>query len=306
MTEYSKIKNIVCEDFKNLQNYICSALKKEKTALTADLSAYINSGSKQLRACQIFLFSRLLYGKTDENSLKLACAVEIIHNATLIHDDIIDGSEKRRGKCTLNKKYDNRLAIIAGDFLLSSAIKQLCEIGCPKIIDNFSDCLIKLCKGEIDQYFSKNSTPSLEQYLDKSASKTASLFISALKSLADINNDATNCETLAKFAEHYGKAFQLRDDLNNLLDESSQKPLFSDISNGIYTAPVIFTFGENKDLSNISAEKIIEKSRNTEAITKTEELIAAEIQKAKTELSKLAENEYTQAIRNLCNLATKD
>lgn len=304
---YLQIKQLVSEDFNKLSKVINETLElisKESTILSAELSNYLNSSSKQLRSCLIFLFSQLLYKKTTSSIIKLAAAVELIHNATLIHDDIIDNADYRRGEKAIHKKFGNKLSIITGDYLLSLAIKLLTSTENPQIISNFSDCLNELCKGEINQYFSAKSTQSIEEYLKKTRAKTSSLFCAALKSLADLENN-THKKNLYNFATYFGTAFQIKDDLNNFTNENNKKPLYLDIENGNFPPPVIYAFGENKNLSEINTEEIIAKASQEKYLNKTKDLIKNQANAAQKILSNLPQNLYNEAIQNLCKNITK-
>ena len=299
---YNEIKKLVQSDFDKMSDFLhkTASLAGEYDAVFRQkIDIFLNQSSKQLRSCLIFLFSRLLYDEVDENTIKLAGAVEIIHNATLIHDDIIDNAEIRRGKTSLHKIYGNRLSIIAGDLLLSSAIKILTTIKVPAIIDAFADCLENLCKGEIKQYFSERKTPTIESYIQKSEAKTASLFVASLSSLAVINCSPYK-KDLENFARHFGIAFQIKDDLKNITDEQDLKPLLTDLNNGIYTAPIIFAFGENENLSEKTTEEILSQATKEENILKTKQLIEQHANKAITSIENLPHDTYYNAIVSLC------
>lgn len=306
---YKAVTEIVSDDFERLSDFIKKTVSDEKIIpsqiFREEITSYLTGASKRIRSALIFLFSHLFYEKVDENTIKLAAAVEIIHNATLIHDDIIDRAQIRRGKATFHTKYDTRLAIIAGDFLLSIAISILSELKELEIINNFTKCLVALCRGEVEQYFAKNTTPTLEQYLEKSEAKTSSLFAAALTSLAVLNSDTYNKDMLQSFAKHFGRAFQLRDDLSNFLDEDLKKPLYADLENGIYTAPVIFAFGEKKDLKCYTSEEIFEKSTGTGTIKFTENLLNSELNASCKLLSQHNNNPYCRAITDICTLLKK-
>lgn len=301
---YPEIKLLVADDLEKRSSTILDTLLNSGLAtddFLSELNNYLQNGSKQLRSCLIFLFSKALFGECTTQTIKLAAAVELIHNATLVHDDIIDEADIRRGKTALHKKYGNKLAIISGDFLLSLAINLLNSLNNLNIIDNFSVCLNALCRGEIEQYFSQKTTPSIEQYLKKSEFKTASLFIAGLKSLSTLNNDKFNSQMLA-FAKHFGTAFQISDDLKNLSQTPSGKPILNDIKSGLYTAPVIYAFGENKNLSEYSPEQIFETAMQPDAQLKTIQLLTKEKELAKSQLLSFSNTKYKQALINLCNI----
>lgn len=301
---YPEIKLLVADDLEKmsstlLDTFLNSGLANDE--FLSELNNYLKIGSKQLRACLIFLFSKALFGECTEQTSRLAAAVELIHNATLIHDDIIDEADIRRGKTAIHKKYGNKLAIISGDFLLSLAMNLLNSLNNLNIIDNFAVCLNALCSGEIEQYFSQKTTPSIEQYLKKSEAKTASLFAAGLKSLSNLNNDQFITPML-EFAKHFGTAFQISDDLKNLSQTPDGKPILNDIKSGLYTAPVIYAFGENKNLSEYSPEEIFETTMQPDAQLKTIQLLTKEKERAKSQLLCLPNTKYKQALINLCNI----
>lgn len=300
--KYEDIKNVVAEDFVRLNFSISSLFDNQGTFVSEDLKNFILNKSKQLRSCLLFLFSHMLYGKVSDDVIKLAMAIEIIHNATLIHDDIIDDAIIRRNQQTIHHKYDNKLAIIAGDYLLTIAIKLLLELKKTEILEIFSTCLFNLCNGEIKQYFSKNMTTSIDAYLEKSQAKTSSLFSASLISLAMLNNDEKNADLLGAFADNFGLAFQIRDDLNNFSEDKENKPVLKDIENGIYTAPTIFAYGKDVDLSSYSVEDIVSISQKTENIKKTEMLIQKYKNLAINGLLPYSDSIYKSALLRLCNI----
>lgn len=306
-SSYSEIKSLFAEEYQKTDAFIKEVLfpiENYNEQFFENLSFCLSGPSKQLRSCLIFLFTRATGGKIDNNTIKLAAAVEIIHNATLIHDDIIDDADIRRGQKTLHKNYNSKLAIIAGDYLLSCAIKILSDIQNHDIIESFADALKQLCKGEIRQYFAEKRTPSIFEYVEKSNAKTASLFTAALKSAALLNKSLFIKE-LEIFAKNFGIAFQIKDDLNNFIDEKFKKPLLLDMNSGIYTAPVIFAFGEKKDLSAILTETIYKKSVEEENILQTKKLIISKMNIAKNALIPLPESVYKNAITAICDFLCK-
>ena len=302
--KYNQIKNL-CNDFysemENFVTQIFSNLEINHNEYFCDLKNYLFGNSKQIRSCLIFLFANNLgYKPNDMDIIKLATAVEIIHNATLIHDDIIDNSPIRRGNISLHEKYNNKLGVISGDFLLSIAFNLLLDLP-QSVMKNFAICLNSLCFGEINQYFSIKTTPTVEEYLKKSEQKTASLFIAALKSLMEIKNSELSIAA-EKFALHFGRAFQINDDLKNIISTDKNKPILNDIEQGIYTIPVIYAFGELQDLSLTPENEIIEKTTNKSAINKTKKILDIELNTAISCLKNFPENDYKYSIIELCEL----
>ena len=118
--------------------------------------------------------------KIDEKQIVFQSAIELVHNASLIHDDVIDESQSRRAVQTINSKFGNKLAVITGDYLLSVALKKIRTLDAPEIIDMFAQTLDDMCQGEIKQDFSRFKIPSIEEYLEKTRLKTAKLFETAI------------------------------------------------------------------------------------------------------------------------------
>ena len=208
-------------------------------ALAKEIEEFLQAPSKRIRS----LFS-ILYMRASKMYLlpvhyELFAAVELIHNASLIHDDVIDESKLRRNKKTLNDTFDNRLAVISGDYLLGAALKKLVKIASLKVIDIFADALKTMCKGEVCQYFNRFKKTDIETYIEKSTQKTASLFVSTLHA-AIVLADGGFDEKSREFAETFGLAFQIRDDLLNVINKDKSKSA-SDVDEGIYTAPMILS-----------------------------------------------------------------
>jgi len=240
------------------------------------------------------LFARALFGGVSQKHYNIAAAIELIHNATLIHDDVIDSSDERRGNETLNKAFDAKLAVVAGDFLFTLAFMQISKTGSVEIIDIYAQALKEICTGEIEQYFNKFKVPSIEDYIEKSKNKTAMLFYVGLYSAFLNDVDEEKLEKIKDFALNFGIAFQIKDDLVNVLN-ADKNAASDDIKNGIYTAPVIFSSGEGRVESG-------EGKVESGAIQKTKNLIKKYVDKAVDNLDIINDNEYKKAIKRICEL----
>lgn len=251
-------------------------------ALAKEIEEFLQAPSKRIRS----LFS-ILYMRASKMYLlpvhyELFAAVELIHNASLIHDDVIDESKLRRNKKTLNDTFDNRLAVISGDYLLGAALKKLVKIASLKVIDIFADALKTMCKGEVCQYFNRFKKTDIETYIEKSTQKTASLFVSTLHA-AIVLADGGFDEKSREFAETFGLAFQIRDDLLNVINKDKSKSA-SDVDEGIYTAPLILS-------DNLP-----------DGIEKTRDLLNNYVNCAKHCISDLEDSIYKAALNELLEL----
>lgn len=275
--KYNNILNYEQENIKLvLKNMMFGIVVQEP--LKSKLFELLNAPSKHIRPLVSFLYLKALGEKIDDAQILYQSAIELVHNASLIHDDVIDDSKVRRSLPTLNSQFGNKLAVMTGDYLLSRAMQKVLDIGNLELVKLFSDTLEVMSSGEISQHFGKFQIPTIEEYIKKSEQKTAKLFETAICGsllVAKSNNDGLD------FAKNFGIAFQIRDDLINC------KTTNTDISDGIYTAPVIFS-GDTKVTSD--------------AIEKTKSLLNNYIDEALKCLSKIDENEYKLALVELLEL----
>jgi all-trans-nonaprenyl-diphosphate synthase len=184
----------------------------------------------------------------------LALLIEMIHVASLIHDDVVDGSDMRRGGATLHAQFGVKLAVLAGDFLLARASVVLGGLHDTRVVQLVSTALDSLVTGELMQISSRegsaeNCNHMLSQYLRKTYMKTASLISSATKSTALLSDRAASdsvVDSCERFGYHLGMAFQVVDDILDFVGQSDSlgKPVQADMKLGIATAPVLFASKE--------------------------------------------------------------
>ena len=245
--------------------------------LDKELDDFLQSPSKRIRTVLTVLYMRASKLYLLPEHYELLAAVELVHNASLIHDDVIDESKTRRQRKSLNEKFDNKLAVISGDYLLGCALKKFVKINSAEITDIFADTLKDMCKGEVKQYFNRFKKTDIENYIEKSTLKTSSLFVSVLKSSIILAGE-TDYDLAVEFAENFGIAFQIRDDMLNIIKNGK------DIDDGIYNAPLILS--ENID----------------EGIEKTKILLNNYINCARHCVNKLNESVYKAALLELLEL----
>ena len=291
-TEYEKITDCVKQDILNFKDF-CSLKFSEDIDIERILSEHLSHCGKMIRPLLVFLFTRAAGIAPDERHFSLAFCVEMLHNASLIHDDIIDNAEYRRGVQTLHNRFDSRFAVIAGDYLLAKAIESLSFLKSPEVIDIHAGYIKMLISGETKQYFSRYDILSMDDYIEKSANKTASLFLASLKSLSVLNRSAD----LDGFARNFGIAFQIHNDLKNFREKAGE-----DLKNGIYTAPVIFYLKDN-NMTKINNIDEFLKSADRELLEeKTRKLIENFGTLAIENIKSLEDNQYKRAVIDLCRL----
>lgn len=177
-----------------------------------ELKKFIITGSKLIRSKVVLLYLKAYNCNITDDIYNIISAGEIIHNASLLHDDVIDNAEYRRKETTIAKKYTDKISILAGDYLLSFAMEKILFNKNFHIIELYKKCTQEMSCAEIKQYFLKNSTPSLDDYIKICLGKTARLFSTMLEASAHISEID---ESLARsFGEVFGIYFQIKNDLN--------------------------------------------------------------------------------------------
>lgn len=305
-TKYNQIKILVEDDLNILESEL-NILFSGENPLDKKLLSFLTAPSKRLRPLLGFLFLRNVFGEINQAQRDILLAVELIHNATLIHDDVIDESSKRRNQKTINAQFDSNLAVVAGDYLLSVALEKIMSAKSFEVFELFSSALKSLCLGEINQYFNKFNVPSIEDYIEKSEQKTAILFKAGVLGgliLSQQPYDENLKQVASDFSQNFGIAFQIRDDLINILKADDLKPCQNDLSSGVYTAPVIFAHEENPQI--LEFENIISKINSSRAIVKTKALMDNYFYKSNLALNMNEDNKYKQALLKLTEILKED
>ena len=212
---------------------------------------------KQLRP-RLCLLSAGLCGEPTENTYRAAALIEMIHVATLIHDDVVDDANLRRGWPSINRVWKNKLSILVGDFMFSKALTNMIHLKDFDALDILSSTAERLSQGEIQQIekaIKKNMTEKI--YYQMVSDKSASLFSAACKlGIMTVTEDNDKREALAKFGEKFGLVFQIKDDLLDITGnvEGLGKPAGFDLKKNILTLPLIYLF-ENLPVSEAKVVK---------------------------------------------------
>lgn len=226
-----------------VDEYIRAGLKSKQKTLTEALEGLLNSGGKRIRPAMVLLSGK--FGKfKKEKLIPLAAGVEILHMATLVHDDIIDESRLRRGAPTVQARYGKDIAVFTGDFLLTRAFGVITRKTSFENLQHLARVIKAICEGEIDQYESRyNRDVSLKHYLKRIGRKTALLFaLSCHVGAQESKCSPAITRNLRMFGYNLGMAFQITDDLLDFSGTQQQvgKPVGSDFMQGVYTLPVIY------------------------------------------------------------------
>ena len=265
---YLELNNLLGDKLQKVENLIQEKLKSEVNLIQKMSNHHLRSGGKRLRALLTLESAKLTGYKEDKRDINLAACVELIHSATLLHDDVIDESELRRGVKTTNSVWGNQSSILVGDYLLSRCFEMMVEDGDLEVLKLLSSTSSKIAQGEVLQLQHKGEADLLEEtYIDIINLKTASLFSAATKTGACLSgsNDKEK-KALESYGRNLGLAFQIADDA---LDFYAKEKLFGkeigkDFFEGKVTIPMIIIFQKgNKEEKNFLNE-ILRKEKRTE------------------------------------------
>lgn len=231
------------KDLMKIKNIIKESIRSNENIVEDPLLGLINSGGKLLRPAFVLLSGR--FGKYDAEKLyPIASVMELLHMATLVHDDIIDKADLRRGSITVQSKYGSDRAVFIGDFLFCKCFMLLSDNSSIENMKTLSKVMSKICIGEIREFSSKrNIHISIMDYLKIIRSKTAALFsLSFYAGAHESQCSRKLCSKLANIGLNIGMAFQIIDDILDCTGSAEiiGKPTAHDIKDGIYTLPVIY------------------------------------------------------------------
>ena len=318
MKNFSEIHSLMKSDMEKTDNILIDRLNSN-VDLISQMSHYIiASGGKRIRPLLLLLCARATnYGGTEHHAM--AVVIELIHTATLLHDDVVDESTTRRNQDTANELWGNAASVLVGDFLYSRAFEILVEPNSMSIMRILSKATNQIAEGEVLQLLNiRNANVSQTKYFNVIEQKTARLFEAACKIgalLSDSSEKTIN--SLGDFGLHLGIAFQIIDDALDYESNSTTmgKEVGDDLSEGKITLPMIYALektsgSENKilrdaiktaDASNI--DKIINILCSVNAFEFTRKIAENESQKALKSLKNIPDSEYRSALKLLCELS---
>jgi len=217
--------------------------------LGAALDHLLSSGGKRIRPTVTLLMGGMLDADPDR-LINLAAAIEMLHTATLVHDDLIDGALLRRGIPTLNAQWTPAATVLAGDFIFARAAKLASQTNNVEVMQMFAETLSVIVNGEITQMFTNQGATRYQEYLERIYAKTASLFEVATTAAAVLSGVSEDIrESARRYGYEIGMAFQIVDDILDFTGEQTTvgKPVASDLRNGLITLPAIYYFENHLD-----------------------------------------------------------
>ncbi len=231
----------VREDMLAVEARMRSAPGETNPQIEFAINQLLSSGGKRIRPTLVLLVGGM-FGATHRQLISLAAAIELLHTATLVHDDLIDGSLIRRGNPTLNSQWPPAATVLTGDYAFAHAAHLAAETGHLPLMKLFARTLMTMVNGEITQLFNIGTDDLVQDYSDRIYAKTASLFEAAAYGAAIIANcEASIAKEMRSFGYEIGMAFQIVDDVLDFtgLQEQVGKPLANDLRQGIITLPTI-------------------------------------------------------------------
>jgi geranylgeranyl pyrophosphate synthase len=217
--------------------------------LKVALDHLLSSGGKRVRPTAAILTGEML-GADPEKIISLAAAIELLHTATLVHDDLIDGSRLRRGFPTLNAQWTPAATVLTGDFIFACAARLAAETESVELMRIFAQTLSTIVNGEVTQLFSRSSSIYYEDYLERIYAKTASLFELATMAAAMLSPlSGETIDPAQRFGYGIGMAFQIIDDVLDFtgVQDAVGKPVANDLRQGLITLPTIYYYRSHPD-----------------------------------------------------------
>lgn len=240
----------IADKLKRVDNIIQENLKSRNGPLEELLKNL--AGGKRLRPAFVILSAA--FGKQrDDKLLDSAAGIEILHMATLVHDDIIDDAGVRRGEITINKRHGDKMAVYIGDYLLTRAVMLLSRALPEDRLEQIARGVKSICEAEVEQFYSRfHPEVSLVTYLKRIARKTSAMFSFSCGEGVFLSKCPDKYKrNLVKFGFYYGMAFQIQDDILNLTEDMDKtgKPRGNDIQEGVITIPLILALRNNPDFA---------------------------------------------------------
>ncbi len=313
-----QIRALVQSDMQSMEDRISQQLATERELIFQLSNHLIGSGGKRIRPLLLILCSRSFDYQGDAH-IQLGAIIELIHTATLIHDDVVDNSKLRRGKQTTKEIWGNEASVLVGDFLYSRTFQMMIDLGDLAIMKVIADTTNVMASGEVLQLMNRHNPEISEQdYLDTIHFKTASLFEAATRLSAMISQQSPErVEQLAAYGKNLGMAFQLIDDALDYQANAEQlgKNIGDDLAEGKTTLPLIYTLQQGSATQQRIIRQAIEQGsladlsliqqaiHDTQAVAYTQKMAEHYAQLACQALQELAPSPYVTALSSLTAFA---
>lgn len=250
-----RYRALLHDELETVEQLMLSTLTDVPPSVRHAVTELIRNGGKRLRPALVLLSSHICEADL-KRALPIAAAVELLHTATLIHDDLIDNAAVRRGTETLNTHWSAAATVLAGDTAFAWAAKLANQGQSLALMDHFAGTLVTICSGELNQMFKRDSIPTHAEYYTRIFAKTASLFTLATEVGALLANCTTaQVQHAQQFGKLLGEAFQIADDVLDLMGDADTlgKPVGEDVRQGLVTLPVLCYLDSHLDDTRVQA-----------------------------------------------------
>ncbi|MGH1536873.1 MAG: polyprenyl synthetase family protein [Gammaproteobacteria bacterium] len=316
--DFKSVQGLVAEDMEGVNSAIRQYLHSDVALISQMANYIINSGGKRLRPIMAILCARACGYAGNKHSL-VAAIIEFIHTATLLHDDVVDESNLRRGHETANAIWGNESSVLVGDFVFSRSFEMMVDVGEMRVMEILARASNTIAEGEVMQLLNCNDPDTTEErYMMVIQSKTAKLFEAACQLGAVLAGESSEVEqACAAYGTHIGTAFQLKDDLLDYQasPEEMGKNLGDDLAEGKPTLPLIYALknssGEASEMlrnaiingGKQNMQEILKVIESSNAIVYTEEAANQQANIARQQIELLPYNKYRDALLELADFA---
>ena len=298
-TTLDAIRGPVEDDLDAFRSYFREAMRSDHTLLDKITQYVLWQKGKRIRPLLVLLSAKACTGAASDITHRAAALVELLHTATLVHDDVVDDAERRRGVFSINALWKNKIAVLMGDFLLSRGLLLSLDHDDYTILHTLSDAVRRMSEGELLQ-IEKSRLLDIDEetYFRIISDKTASLISACTKSGAvSVTEDETLIERMDRFGETLGLAFQIRDDLFDFSTEQSGKPIGIDLQEKKMTLPLIVALREASRSNRKRILKIVDQDDKSRSDLRTVASFVTDhggIEYARSRMEALAEEAKSQ------------
>lgn len=315
MSQLSEIKKPISEDLKEFQKVFRISVKTSVPLLDVIMQYILKSKGKQMRPI-IVLYSAKMFGKIDEKAYRAATLVELLHTATLVHDDVVDESDRRRGRFSINALWKKKIAVLVGDYLLSRGMLTAVKGKDYDLLEIVSEAVMEMSEGELLQ-IEKARKLDIDElvYYDIIRKKTASLLASCFAvGAASVTNNEVDIKRMWEIGENIGMAFQIKDDIFDFEKSTAiGKPTGIDIKEQKMTLPLIYLLNNSKNsvkkkiirtikrhsTDKVAVDKIVEQVKESGGLAYASEKMMEFKNKALEMLREYPENEARLALEKV-------
>ena len=305
----------VRDDLNAVEDRMREYVPDQHEALTAAIDHLLASGGKRIRPAMSLLAAGI-FGADSEEAIAVAASIEMLHTATLVHDDLIDGSLLRRGIPTLNANWNAGATVLTGDYIFARAADLAAQANSVRVMRIFARTLMVLVNGEIGQMFKSRGIASRDDYYRRIYAKTASVFEAATEAGAVVGRATENEITaLAAYGREVGSAFQIVDDILDFVGDSAHigKPVGGDLRQGLVTLPALYFLEEHPNHPDLKAllngrmgdtaitARVVEAVRNSSAIRASLSEAREFVRRGMAALDLLSSGQHLDSLRDIAD-----